>query len=729
MAAAAGISKDTIEPNENFADAVDQLAKHGGQHRSIQARKPVSQPGFTLPCTGDKLEFVPSRLPARRMQNVMNRFRIGLLALALAGCGDSSGSHASRHETNSEGMSAKRVEEPEEKARAEVDQSSNAESRALFKDKTAAHWIDQLRASSDSRARAEAAEALGFIAREGPRTPGGFSDVPFDSVEPEKLSDEALRPVIAGLVAGLQDDDGRVRASAAVAVSWIGERASAALPELIRLVRDDREDSRKNAIKAIGRIGPAAKSAIPHLQPMLVGPNAIRRVEVAEALRLIGAPPDAFLPTLIEVLGQDGPGSADHYAAMELAHLGNPAVNALKQCLKDKNPATRKNAAYTLANMAGWGNLTKDRESVADALIELTLEADSKVVWKGVQALGSVKAAPERSVPALVSLLAHNDRSVVDEAAESLGDFGAEAKRALPALTKLLADVNGEHFHSAAMAIREIGIDRESADAIGTLKIGAAGLWLVVPMCAYPEAAVEFLERNPEAVDVPGGDQDELIRLMRGRDPRFERLQKWLYRCETLPLGVMAELRDERFLPLLERKLKTADTHAKTQWEACARACGAAPGRVVAISESEPGDFKPKSAWPDTDPARMSPEMRGHGDGSTTVIITGRILRAGGAPVVAPRFYRVNDAWLLGKRMRNEVPFTFDKETGQFVFVTNVFAAYSHGDAQQEPGPYQTGSTIVLIECDDCKPLEVRFYDEMPEVRITMSMLEKRPGK
>jgi len=25
------------------------------------------------------------------------------------------------------------------------------------------------------------------------------------------------------------------------------------------------------------------------------------------------------------------------------------------------------------------------------------------------------------------------------------------------------------------------------------------------------------------------------------------------------------------------------------------------------------------------------------------------------------------------------------------------------------------------IECEDCKPLQVRFYDEMPEVEITLS--------
>src|SRR5579872_2637757 len=233
--------------------------------------------------------------------------------------------------------------------------------------------------------------------------------------------------------------------------------------------------------------------------------------------------------------------------------------------------------------------------------------------------------------------------------------------------------------------------------------------------------AVEFVKANPEAVDVPGSDVEALIRIMRSQEPRFESLQKLLYESDNLSLGLMAELGDQRFLPLLEQKMKTASAHERTQLEGCARACGAAAQRVVRISPSEPGDFKPKSAWPDTDPSRMSPNMRAHADGFTTIIMTGRILLESGRPATSPKFYRLNDAMLLGERTRVEVRITFDRDTGHFVFVDDIFAAYSHGgDGQAEPGPYQTGSSIVLIECERCNPLEVRFYDEMPDVEITL---------
>jgi HEAT repeat protein len=593
---------------------------------------------------------------------------------------------------------------------------------APVQDKPAAHWISQLEKAPDDHARAEAAEALGYMARQSRWTHGGFSDLPEDEPDPPKLSDEELHAIVSALIAGLDDSHERVRAASAIALSWIGSRAQAALPDLTRVLEDADDRVRTNALKAIGSIGPAALAANSKLQSMLASSRGYHRVKVAEALRLIGAAPESYVPALIELLGQHSKDNAEHYAAMELAHLGDLAVGALKQALRHENPRMRQYAAYAISNMAGWGNLTNDREGVADALIELAREDDASTLFKAAQALGSVHAAADRSVPALVSLLKHPDEHVAEEAAESLGDFGAEAKAALPALIGVLESTN---IWTVAYAIREIGIDRAAAEAIGTLKLSEHGSWLFLPLCEYPDVAVEFLDRNPEVVDVPVRDEEALVGLMRDPDPRFAPLQKLLYENEHLPLTIIAPLGERRFLPLLERKRKTADPYMQTKLEACSRACGAPAGRVVAIDASHPGDFKPKSAWPDTDPDRMAPEMRMHGDGITHVIITGHILREGGAPAAAPKFYRVNDSMLMGERIREEVPITFDAETSRFVFVTSVFAAYSHGDGQKEPGPYQTGSSLIVIESQGCQPLQLQFYDEMPEVRITLQTATK----
>ena len=244
-----------------------------------------------------------------------------------------------------------------------------------YQGKTAAQWIELLSKPADASVRAQAAEALGFLARESRLTYGGFSDVPIDSVDPPKLSDEKLRPMVAALVAGLSDSEGSVRASSAVALSWIGPRANAAVAALTRQLDDADADARKSALTAIGRMGPLASEAIPRLQALLTNGGGRGQTDVAEALRLIGADPDSFVPTLIANLAEDGLG------AIELSKVGDPAVPALLQALKDKHPVRRKYAAYAIGNMAGWDQLTKDREAVAEALIEQTQDEDRNVVW------------------------------------------------------------------------------------------------------------------------------------------------------------------------------------------------------------------------------------------------------------------------------------------------------------------------------------------------------------
>jgi HEAT repeat protein len=200
-------------------------------------------------------------------------------------------------------------------------------------------------------------------------------------------------------------------------------------------------------------LGTSAKEAIPRLQPMLASGKPFERVQVAKAMRLVNATPDLYVPTLIEILAEDS-----HYAAMELGQLGDPAVPALQGALRDANATRRQNAAYAIGNMAGWGYLTKDRESVAELLITLTHDENSEVVYHTAQALGSVRAIPERSVPALVSLLRHNDGLVARAAVQSLGEFGAQAAPARAALIELLP--NHDPNLIVDYAIRQIGIDR-----------------------------------------------------------------------------------------------------------------------------------------------------------------------------------------------------------------------------------------------------------------------------
>jgi hypothetical protein len=126
------------------------------------------------------------------------------------------------------------------------------------------------------------------------------------------------------------------------------------------------------------------------------------------------------------------------------------------------------------------------------------------VVWYGTQAIGSLHAAADHCVPVLMKLLKHRDPAIVSNSAESLGEFGADAKAALPDLIELLKKGNDEQLWRVAYAIREIGIDRDSADAISRLTLKEQGVWFFIPLCQFPEAALEFLKKNPRAIDVSG---------------------------------------------------------------------------------------------------------------------------------------------------------------------------------------------------------------------------------
>src|SRR5690348_17007603 len=91
-----------------------------------------------------------------------------------------------------------------------------------YQGKTAAEWMKVLKESAVSKERAQAAEALGYIAREKRLTRGGFSDVPIDSPEPPKLDRQTLDPIVAALSQGLSDPDRQVCAASALALSWMG---------------------------------------------------------------------------------------------------------------------------------------------------------------------------------------------------------------------------------------------------------------------------------------------------------------------------------------------------------------------------------------------------------------------------------------------------------------------------------------------------------------------------
>ena len=114
----------------------------------------------------------------------------------------------------------------------------------------------------------------------------------------------------------------------------------------------------------------------------------------------------------------------------------------------------------------------------------------------------------------------------------------------------------------------------------------------------------------------------------------------------------------------------------------------------------------------------------GAGCGYANVLITGRIRFADDHPPAAVRFRSLKEGMLMGSRDEHGIPVRYDPATGRFACFAEVFASYSHSmnddDEDAEPGPFQTGSLDVEIDADGAKPLLAKFYDEMPDVLLTL---------
>ena len=182
----------------------------------------------------------------------------------------------------------------------------------------------------------------------------------------------------------------------------------------------------------------------------------------------------------------------------------------------------------------------------------------------------------------------------------------------------------------------------------------------------------------------------------------------------------MGMLGEPRFIEQITKLESNSNSHEKTFLAACKRACGAKAGLVIEVDSKHAVKFRPASAWPNTDDTRLSKTVAGHGDGSVSVMVTGEIRGAEGSHPKTVAFYRMNDAMLLGTKQDYSEPLLYDHQSGRFVFLTDVFAAYSSGEDQPEPGPYQSGSAQIRVEAPGFKPLVVQFFDEMPDVRITL---------
>jgi hypothetical protein len=122
-----------------------------------------------------------------------------------------------------------------------------------------------------------------------------------------------------------------------------------------------------------------------------------------------------------------------------------------------------------------------------------------------------------------------------------------------------------------------------------------------VSLLEYPQLLKRLETKKPETATAL---QDQLSRLsvfMCEHHGSGHETLLWLAESEQLLPTTMALLGDERFISEIGRSEEAASEHRRTFLAGCKRACGGPVGEQLMVDADHPVEFRPKSAWPESD--------------------------------------------------------------------------------------------------------------------------------
>ncbi|MDJ0771981.1 MAG: HEAT repeat domain-containing protein [Mastigocoleus sp. MO_167.B18] len=144
-------------------------------------------------------------------------------------------------------------------------------------------------------------------------------------------------------------------------------------------------------------------------------------------------------------------------AADALVNIGEPAVGALIEALKNEDSNLRWRAASVLSDIG------VEAAPAVEALTLALQDDDPQVRLYATIALGNIGEAAKPAVPSLIAALQDKEQYVRIYAPSALRKIGVEAKVAVPALIGALKDNNVGVRLNAAYALGAMGSDASSA--------------------------------------------------------------------------------------------------------------------------------------------------------------------------------------------------------------------------------------------------------------------------
>jgi len=232
---------------------------------------------------------------------------------------------------------------------------------------------------------------------------------------------------------------GRVRdigsaAAALVAAAMLAGCAADRAAQQIERLRSPDPAERALAAMGLGEQGPRAPTAVPALIGLLSDGTLLRWV--GDRLEPLDVGHSAWEKRVTS--------PADE-ARKALVRIGEPALAALAEALREGGRRTRRQAAWALWEIGG--------PRVVDPLIGALEDEAGEVRSLAARALGKLGAG--RAAEPLMGLVGDPDRQVRAAAAGALGDLGAA--RAIPVLIAELRDEDPQSVDARSAAICALG--------------------------------------------------------------------------------------------------------------------------------------------------------------------------------------------------------------------------------------------------------------------------------
>jgi HEAT repeat protein len=301
---------------------------------------------------------------------------------------------------------------------------------------TAAELLIQALEDNDWAVRKSAAEALGTIgdARAVEPLIRALHDEYWNvNRAAEKTLSMIGEPAIEPLIHALQDNDKKVRASAAGALGRIQNKR--AFVPLVQALNDEDAEVRASAAEALEKLNWQPGDDTERVQYLLAKRDW-------KGLARFGEP---AVEPLIHAL-QDNESEIRKRAAEALGTIGDVrAVEPLVQALKDQYRDVTRSAAEALGGKMG------DARAV-ELLIQALGNESGEVRWGSARALGAL--GDKRAVEPLVQALKDEDSDVRYEAAEALGTMGEPA---VESLIKALKDRDSVVRKEATASLNKLG--------------------------------------------------------------------------------------------------------------------------------------------------------------------------------------------------------------------------------------------------------------------------------